>query len=65
MVSVLERRQLDVEVVIDRDAICFAGIEHTLERAPMMGEHNEYVLRELLGGSQADFDAMVVEGVVN
>ncbi len=55
----------DVDIVIDRDAIRFAGIEHTLERAPMMGEHNEYVLRELLGVSRAEFDALVVEGVIN
>ncbi|MEE8422502.1 MAG: CoA transferase [Dehalococcoidia bacterium] len=55
----------DVEVVIDRDAIRFAGVEHTLERAPMMGEHNEYVLRELLGVSRDEFDALVVEGVIN
>jgi crotonobetainyl-CoA:carnitine CoA-transferase CaiB-like acyl-CoA transferase len=62
---VIQPSDPDVEVVIDRDAIRFAGVEHTLERAPMMGEHNEYVLRELLGVSQADFDAMVVEGVIN
>ncbi len=48
-----------------REAIRFAGVPHVLERAPMMGEHNEYVLREALGLSREQFDRLVAEGVIN
>jgi crotonobetainyl-CoA:carnitine CoA-transferase CaiB-like acyl-CoA transferase len=54
-----------VEIVIDRDAIRFAGVDHVLQRAPMMGEHSEEVLCEILDVSREEFDALVVEGVVN
>lgn len=55
----------DVEVTIDREAIRFAGHEHVLERAPMLGEHIEIVLRELVGLSREDIDRLVVEGVID
>ena len=55
----------DVEVTIDREAIRFAGHEHVLERAPMLGEHNERVLREIVGLSREDFDRLVVDGVID
>ncbi len=53
------------ELVIDGEAIHFAGVPRVLERAPMMGEHNEYVLRELAGLSEREFDALVLSGVIN
>jgi crotonobetainyl-CoA:carnitine CoA-transferase CaiB-like acyl-CoA transferase len=31
--------------------------------SPCLGEHNEYVCKEILGMSEADFDQLVVEGV--
>ena len=30
----------------------------------MRGEHSEYVVREILGRSRKEFDALVVEGVI-
>ena len=54
----------DVDIVIDREAIRFAGEGRDLTRAPMMGEHNGYVLGELLGLSQEEIDRLVEEGVV-
>ncbi len=55
----------DVEIAIDGEPIRFAGEERRiLQRAPVLGEHNEPVLRGLLGLSQSEFDALVVEGVV-
>ena len=54
----------DVDIVIDREAIRFAGEGRDLTRAPMMGEHNGYVLGELLGLSQDEIDRLVEEGVV-
>ncbi len=43
----------------------FAHIEpRTLERAPMLGEHNELILSGLLGMSEADIAELVEAGVV-
>ena len=54
----------ELEIVIDRDPIWISGHERELIRAPMRGEHSEYVVRELLGRSREEFDALVVEGVI-
>jgi crotonobetainyl-CoA:carnitine CoA-transferase CaiB-like acyl-CoA transferase len=32
--------------------------------SPLLGEHNEYVLREILGYSEEDFNRLVAEGGV-
>jgi crotonobetainyl-CoA:carnitine CoA-transferase CaiB-like acyl-CoA transferase len=55
----------DLELVVDGEAIHFMGEERPMQRAPMMGEHNEYVLRDILGLSEREFDDLVVAGVVN
>ena len=54
----------DLEIVIDRDPIWISGHERELTRAPMRGEHSEYVVREILGRSQEEFDALVVDGAI-
>ena len=36
-----------------------------LNRAPLMGEHNEYVFKEILGVPDDDFDKLVSEGVID
>ena len=55
----------EVEIAIDGEPIRFAGEERrVLRRAPVLGEHNEPILRDLLGLTQSEFDALVVEGVV-
>ena len=35
-----------------------------IRRAPLMGEHNEYVLKEILGMSDEEVDELIREGVV-
>ncbi len=35
-----------------------------LRRTPLLGEHNEYVLKELLGMSDDEIAELVIEGVV-
>ncbi len=35
-----------------------------LRRAPLLGEHNEYALREILGMSEEEIAELVIEGVV-
>jgi crotonobetainyl-CoA:carnitine CoA-transferase CaiB-like acyl-CoA transferase len=54
-----------IELLVDGEAIHFLGHERLVERGPMMGEHNEYVLRDLIGLSEAEFDRLVLEGVIN
>ena len=54
----------DFEITIDGEPIRLAGQDRVLERAPTLGEHNEYVLREILGLSQQEFDTLVADRVV-
>ncbi len=54
----------DWEITIDGESIRFAGEERVLERAPMFGEHNEYVLRDVVGLTQHEFDELVTAGVI-
>ena len=35
-----------------------------LRPAPLLGEHNEYILRDILGMSDAEIEELVIEGVV-
>jgi crotonobetainyl-CoA:carnitine CoA-transferase CaiB-like acyl-CoA transferase len=46
----------DVEVASVAEAIRFVGDERALAPAPAPGEADRYVLRDLLGGSESDFD---------
>ena len=54
----------ELAITVDAEAVRFAGESDVLERAPLFGEHNEYVLRDLLGLSHAEFDALVLDGVI-
>jgi crotonobetainyl-CoA:carnitine CoA-transferase CaiB-like acyl-CoA transferase len=54
----------DVEIPIDGEAIRFSGYPHRLERAPLLGEHNEPVLCDLLGLSNDDYARLVAENVI-
>ena len=40
------------------------ALDVTYEPAPLIGQHNDYVLRELLGLSQAQVDRLVQEGAI-
>lgn len=54
----------EIEITIDSEAIRFEGTPHPLRRAPLLGEHNEPVLRELLGLSESDYAELIVKGVI-
>lgn len=54
----------DHEIVVDAEPIRFAGVEFPLQRAPMLGEHNGYVLRDLLGMPRERFDELVAASVI-
>jgi crotonobetainyl-CoA:carnitine CoA-transferase CaiB-like acyl-CoA transferase len=53
-----------IDIPIDREPARWRGADHLLRRAPGMGEHNEYVVRDLLGYADADYIDLVVDGVL-
>ena len=55
----------DLDFPIDREAIRFAGVEHQIARGPMWGEHNEEIVREVLGLAEADYIQLVLDGVLS
>jgi benzylsuccinate CoA-transferase BbsF subunit len=55
----------DFELTVDGEAVHLEGVNPVVTRAPMMGEHNEHMLRDLAGLSEAEFDALVLAGVIN
>ena len=50
---------------VSREAIRFAGAEQNVERAPIIGEHTEYVVRDLLGLSDEEYLALLLDGVLS
>ncbi|MDH4144259.1 MAG: CoA transferase, partial [Acidimicrobiia bacterium] len=59
----------DVDIPIDREAARWldrdgSPQDHRLRRAPGLGEHNEYVVRDLLGRSEADYVQLLIDGVL-
>ncbi len=55
----------DVDIPIDKEAARWVGAEHTLTRSPMQGEHNQHVVQELLGMSDDEFAALVINEVLS
>jgi len=55
----------DVDIPIDREAARWVGADLTLQRAPTLGEHNQYVLQEVLGLDDAAFVQLIADNVVN
>ena len=55
----------EVDIVIDREAARWVGHELVLERAPILGEHNFYVMQELLGRSDAEVGQLIAAEVLN
>ena len=53
----------DIEIPVRREAIRFVGAAQQVRRAPVIGEDNEYVATELLGLTDEDYVALVVDGV--
>ncbi|MCP4003046.1 MAG: CoA transferase [bacterium] len=54
----------ELDIPIDRDAIRFDGVDQRLTRAPMLGEHNEAVLCDLLDMSDEEYQQLRVDGVL-
>jgi len=47
-----------------RSAYILSKIDPVMERAPLIGEHNEYVLKEILALSDEEIGELIVEGIV-
>lgn len=56
--------QPDVDIPIDREMAQWRGAELVLRRAPAMGEHNEQVVREMLGRSEEDYIRLIVDEIL-
>ncbi len=55
----------DVAIPIDREAARWQGARLDLQRAPMLGEHNAYVVQELLGIDDAGFVELLAANVIH
>ena len=55
----------DVDIPIDREAARWVGAELVMRRAPTLGEHNQYVLQELLGLDDEAFVQLLANNVVS
>jgi crotonobetainyl-CoA:carnitine CoA-transferase CaiB-like acyl-CoA transferase len=54
----------DVELPIDREVIRFEGVDHAVRRGPMWGEHNEEIVREVLGIGEEEYTRLVLDEVL-
>ena len=54
----------ELDIPIDREACRFVGAEHRLIRSPSIGEHNEHIVCDVLGRSEADYLQLVIDGVL-
>jgi benzylsuccinate CoA-transferase BbsF subunit len=46
------------------ETISISGMEPRVELSPMLGEHTEYILKDLLGFEEADVDQLYVDNVL-
>jgi crotonobetainyl-CoA:carnitine CoA-transferase CaiB-like acyl-CoA transferase len=54
----------ETPIPVDREVIAFDGSHPAARRAPMLGEHNEPVLREIAGMSDDEYTALVLANVL-
>jgi crotonobetainyl-CoA:carnitine CoA-transferase CaiB-like acyl-CoA transferase len=55
----------EVEIPVDREVARWVGFDQPLSRAPGLGEHNEYVVKELLGWSEEKYVELLTSGVLD
>ena len=54
----------DIDIVIDKDPIRFHSKQNDLTRSPMMGEHNNYVLNDLLKIPKNEIKKLISNGII-
>ncbi len=55
----------DVDIPIDREAAQWVGMGLELNRAPMLGEDNQYVVQDILGRSDEEFAELIINDVLS
>lgn len=55
----------EIDIPIDRESAQWRGFDHRLVRSPGIGEHNEHVVRHILGYREADYIQFVVDDVLS
>ena len=55
----------DVDIPVNREAAQWVGHQLRLTRAPSVGEHNRYVVCDVLGRSDEDFVQLLVDDVLS
>jgi len=55
----------DVDIPIDLEAARWVGYDLDLRRAPGVGEHNQYVVQDVLGRDDDAFVKLIVDEVIN
>ena len=46
------------------ETIVISGMEPKVQLAPLLGEHTEYVLKDMLGIEEAEVNQLYVDGVL-
>ncbi len=54
----------DLDVPVDREPVRWVGAEHRIERSPGSGEHAHEIVCGILGRDDAEFAALIAEGVL-
>ena len=54
----------EIDVPVDREMARWRGAEHLLERSPGIGEHNEEVVRGMLGRSEEEYIRLLVDEIL-
>lgn len=61
----VEHPELGKQVVLGPPWKLSAGPDSIHSPAPLLGQHNEYVLKKLLGMPQSEFDRLIEQGVIS
>lgn len=54
----------EIDIPIDREAAQWRGVDHRIVRSPGMGEHNEHIVRDILGRSEEEYLRLVIDEVL-
>ena len=55
----------DVDIPIDSEPARWVGADHRLTRSPELGEHNHEVVVDMLGRSEAEYEALIASSVLS
>jgi crotonobetainyl-CoA:carnitine CoA-transferase CaiB-like acyl-CoA transferase len=53
------------DMTLHGETISISGVDPVVKLAPPMGEHTQYVLKDVLGLPEKDVDQLYVDGILN